>query len=120
MNLSDGGLRQARALALVATGMDPIAAMLAIERKDRHRALLPAGDPKSGNAIAITNSTRTAIMAAISDEWQDYTAFVGTSPGASKANVMATLSLLCAESKIEFRRIKARIRTQYRKAQVAE
>jgi hypothetical protein len=94
-----------------------IDAMIHLERKDKHRALLPSSGGRGLKMIGAESGTRTAILAVISDEWQDYTAFVGVSLGASKANTMSTLSLLCVNGEIERRATGGKIRTQYRRLQ---
>jgi hypothetical protein len=90
--------------------------MIYLERKDKHRALLPVG----GKAAAIPSSDtfRSKVIAALSNEWQNYKAFIGISPGASKGNVMETLRVLTRENRIECRKTSGLKGAEYRRLQV--
>ena len=90
-------------------------AMHRLERKDKHRALLPSGGKAA--AIPSSESFRSKVIAALSDEWQNYKAFVGISRGASKGNVMETLRILAREGRIDCRKISGHRGTEYRKIQ---
>jgi hypothetical protein len=92
-----------------------IQAMIHMERKDRHRALLPAGGKTA--AIPSSETFHSRVIAALSDEWQNYKAFVGISPGASKGNVMETLRVLSRENRIECRKTSGLKGAEYRRLQ---
>jgi hypothetical protein len=97
---------------MAARGCNEIDAMIYLERKDKHRALLPA----AGKAAAET--FRSKLIAALSDEWQNYRAFVGISPGTSKGNVMEALRVMSRDSRIECRKTSGLKGAEYRRLQV--
>lgn len=90
-------------------------AMCYLERNDKHRALLPAGGKTA--AIPSSESFRSKVIAALSDEWRNYKAFVGISRGASKGNVMETMRILAREGRIDCRKTSGHKGTEYRKIQ---
>jgi hypothetical protein len=101
---------------MAARNCTAIEAMIYLERMDKHRAFLPVGGKTA--AIPSSDTFRSKVIAALSDKWQNYKAFIGISPGASQANVMETLRVLTRENRIECRKISGLKGAEYRRLQV--
>jgi hypothetical protein len=97
---------------MAAHGCSAIEAMHRLERKDKHRALLP---PSAifARANADSQSLRLKILERITGDWQTYHAFVDLTK--TRGNLHAELSRMVTDGKIECISGKGRVCAQYRK-----